>query len=190
MMDRPAGGGAGDLASLVAANVRRHRERARLSLSELAATAGIGKSTLSQIEAGRANPSMETLWAVATALGVPFGEMVSPHVPATRVVRAGGGTPIRSEGVPFLVRLLAGTGRRGPAEIYLIEAEPGAREADPHPPGVVEHVLVTAGRLETGPADAPVVLEVGDLATFPGDVPHIYRALGSGTRAVLVMDYP
>lgn len=184
-------GGAERLAEVVAANVRRHRERRRLSLSELAASAGVGKSTLSQIESGRANPSMETLWAIATALGAPFGDLVAPHSPEVRVVRAGGGVRIDSEGAPFLVRLLASTGRRGASELYAIEASPGqARRAEPHPAGVLEHLLVTAGELEGGPDAAPVVLAVGDLASFPADVPHSYRALVPGTRAVLVMDYP
>lgn len=179
------------LAAAVAGNVRRHRERRRLSLSELAALAGVGKSTLSQIESGRANPSMETLWAIATALGVPFGDLVSPGAPEVRVLRAGEGVRVDSAGADFLVRLLASTGRRGACEVYAIESSPGeARTADPHPAGVLEHLLVTAGAMEAGPRDGPVTLGPGDLATFPGDVPHAYRALEPGTRAVLVMDYP
>ena len=189
-MDEPTTEGA-DLARTVADNLRRHRARARLSLSELAAAAGVGKATLSQIEAARANPSMETLWSIATALGVPFAELVSPHAPEVRVVRAGEGVRVDSAGAPFLVWLLAATGRRGPSELYAIECEPGAaRRADAHPPGVREHLLVTAGRMEAGPLDAPVVLEPGDMASFAGDVPHAYRALDPATAAVLVMDYP
>jgi transcriptional regulator with XRE-family HTH domain len=181
----------GDLARVVADNLRRHRARARLSLSELAAAAGVGKSTLSQIESGRANPGMETLWSIATALGLPFGELVSPHAPEVRVVPAGEGVRVDAAGAPFVVRLLAATGRRGASEVYAIECEPGEpRRADPHPAGVREHVLVTAGRMEVGPADAPVVLGPGDLATFVADVPHAYRALEPASAAVLVMDYP
>ena len=183
--------GAGELVAVVAANMRRHRERRRLSLSELAALAGVGKSTLSQIESAKANPSMETLWALATALGVPFGELVSPHLPDVRVLRAGEGVRIDAEGAPFLVRLLAATGRRGASEVYVLESQPGpARRADPHPAGVLEHLIVTAGAMEVGPIDAPVRLSRGDLVTFPGDVPHAYEALEPDTAAVLVMDYP
>lgn len=182
---------AGDLARVVADNLRRHRARARLSLSELAAAAGVGKSTLSQIESGRANPSMETLWSIATALAVPFAELVSPHAPDVRVLRAGEGVRVDSAGAPFVVRLLAATGRRGPSEVYAIACEPGeARRAEPHPAGVREHLLVTAGAMEAGPEDAPARLGPGDLASFAADVPHSYRALAPGTAAVLVMDYP
>lgn len=191
MLEDQIGEGPGRLAELVAANVRRHRERRRVSLSELATLAGVGKSTLSQIESGRGNPSMETLWAIATALGTTFGDLVSPHAPDVRVVRAGEGVPIASEGAAFVVRLLAATGRRGASEVYVIASSPGeARRARPHTAGVVEHVLLTAGSMEVGPLDAPVLLGPGDMATFPGDVPHAYRTLAEETRAVLVMDYP
>ena len=49
---------------LIARSIRRERERVGLSLSELAKQAGIAKSTLSQLESGTGNPSVETLWAL------------------------------------------------------------------------------------------------------------------------------
>ena len=49
-----------------------------LSLTELAKRAGIAKSTLSQLENGTGNPSLETLWALGTALGVPLSRLIDP----------------------------------------------------------------------------------------------------------------
>ena len=43
---------------LVAAALRRERERSGLSLTEAARRAGLGKSTLSQLESGAGNPSL------------------------------------------------------------------------------------------------------------------------------------
>ena len=48
----------------VAANVRALRMQAGLTLADLAGAAGLGKSTLAQLESGRGNPSVETLWAI------------------------------------------------------------------------------------------------------------------------------
>src|SRR5207302_190738 len=64
------------------------------------------------------------------------------------------------------------------AELYQVEFATTARHADPHPAGVVESLLLTEGRLLVGPADAPVELSAGDFVRFPGDVPHLYQALG------------
>ena len=51
------------LVSVVAQNIRSRRTARGLSLGELAALAGVGKSTLSMLEAGKGNPSIETLLA-------------------------------------------------------------------------------------------------------------------------------
>src|SRR5947207_1625108 len=56
---------------LIASSLRRERRRSGLSLTELARRAGIAKSTLSQLESGTGNPSLETLWAICVALDVP-----------------------------------------------------------------------------------------------------------------------
>src|SRR5215204_2738288 len=92
----------------VAANIRRLRQDAELTLAELASASGLGKSTLAQLESGRANPSVETLWAIAAALRVPFAQLVEEQRPALRVVRAADLTPMRSVEAPgWAARLLS-----------------------------------------------------------------------------------
>ncbi|MFP4149821.1 MAG: helix-turn-helix domain-containing protein [Nitriliruptoraceae bacterium] len=181
---------AGELRRRIATSVRELRTRAGRSLGDLAADAGIGKSTLHAIENGDANPGIETLWALARALGVPFGELLEPPAPAVRVVRAGEGPEVLSESGSMQAHLLATTGHRVRVEVYRLALEPGpSHQAAPHAGGTVEHVLVTAGGVSVGPTDAPVHLGAGDLATFPGDRPHAYEATEPGTRAVLLLEY-
>src|SRR5699024_7406670 len=57
---------------------KRERLRAGLSLSEVARRAGIGKSTMSGLETGTGNPSLETLWALAAALDIPLARLLDP----------------------------------------------------------------------------------------------------------------
>ncbi|MDK6768860.1 helix-turn-helix transcriptional regulator, partial [Klebsiella aerogenes] len=54
--------------SVIAKSLTRERSRTGLSLAEVARRAGIAKSTLSQLESGNGNPSLETLWALCVAL--------------------------------------------------------------------------------------------------------------------------
>jgi transcriptional regulator with XRE-family HTH domain len=174
----------------IAACVRRERQRAALSLTDLAKRAGLAKSTLSQLESGTGNPSVETLWALAVALDVPFSRLVEPAPPQVRVVRAGQGARVPSEQAAYAGTLLSVAPPHARRDLYVIELEAGAvRHAQPHPPGSVEHLVVAAGRLRTGPDDAAVELGPGDYATFPGDVPHSYTALAPGTWAVLAMEH-
>jgi transcriptional regulator with XRE-family HTH domain len=174
----------------VAQNIRALRRQARLTLAELAAAAGLGKSTLAQLESGRGNPSVETLWAIASALEVPFARLVEEHRPALKVVRAADVPVLHSEETPgWSGRSLASTDRRGTFEIYALDLEAGTtRHAEPHHAGVIEYLLVVRGRLRAGPATGPVELSEGDLLTFAADVPHLYEALEK-THCVLVQSY-
>ena len=79
---------------VIAAALRRERHRSGLSLSEVARRAGVAKSTLSQLEAGTGNPSLETLWALCVALDIPFSRLLDPPRPAVQVIRAGEGLTI------------------------------------------------------------------------------------------------
>jgi len=180
-----------NLAATIAAALRHERERAGLSLTELARRAGIAKSTLSQLENGIGNPSVETLWSLGVALDVPFSRLVEPRSPAVRVIRAGDGPRIRSDQADYTGTLLTAGNRNSRRDLYLITIEPGeTRTADAHTPGSVEHVVVARGRLRLGPAGEEVELAPGDYVTFAGDVPHVYEALEPHTFAVLVMEHP
>jgi transcriptional regulator with XRE-family HTH domain len=174
----------------IAAALRRERARVGVSIAELARRAGVAKSTLSQLEAGTGNPSIETLWSLGVALGVPFSRLVEPPVPSVRVIRAGEGPRFGADRADFVATLLAAGAPHARRDIYVMELEPGnARDADAHLPGSVEHVVVAAGRMRVGPAAEPIDLGPGDYLSFPGDVPHHYQALEPGTWAVLVMEH-
>ena len=174
----------------IAAALRRERERVGISLAELARRAGLAKSTLSQLENGAGNPSVETLWALGVALGVPFSRLVEPPAPVIRVVRAGEGPRLRSEHADFAAALLAAATPHSRRDLYVMELEPGAsREAEAHIPGSVEHLVLAAGRMLAGPTGEELELGPGDYVTFPGDIPHTYQALEPGTWAVLVMEH-
>ena len=175
----------------VAANVRALRMQADMTLADLASEAGLGKSTLAQLESGKGNPSVETLWAIAAALQVPFARIVDEAQPSLRVVRAADVPPMHSAETPgWAGRLLTASHGRGTFDLYALDLEKGAvRHADAHHAGVLEHLVVVVGRLRAGPQDGPVLLEAGDMITFGADVPHIYEALET-THCVLLMAYP
>ncbi len=181
--------GSGPPLDLIATALRRERDRAGLSLTEVARRAGIAKSTLSQLESGTGNPSIETLWALGVALGVQFSQLVDPVAPQVRVLRAGEGATIDSDVADYSATLLSASPPGSQRDVYVLRVEPGARrEADAHLAGSVEHIIVASGRLRTGPESSPIELSAGDYATFPGDEPHFYEALEPDTWAVHVME--
>ncbi|WP_405870302.1 MULTISPECIES: helix-turn-helix domain-containing protein [unclassified Streptomyces] len=174
----------------IAAALRRERTRAGLSLSELAKRAGIAKSTLSQLEAASGNPSMETIWALAVALGVPFSTLVEPPAPAVQVIRAGEGPTVHSEQSSYTATLLSASPPGARRDIYHVWLEPGTvRDSQPHIPGTMEHIVVRAGKVKAGPLGEQAELGPGDYMAYRGDVPHAYEALAPGTTFVLVMQH-
>ncbi|MFG2911981.1 helix-turn-helix domain-containing protein [Kitasatospora sp. NPDC048298] len=186
----PGGPGGVELIGQIAASIRRERERSGLSMAELARRAGIAKSTLSQLESGSGNPSVETLWALGVALNVPFSRLVDPPRPVVKVIRAGEGPVTHSERADYAATVLSSCPPNARRDIYRIEAQPGeTRASDPHMPGTVEHVMIGAGRALVGPTEAPVELGPGDYVSYPGDAPHVFRALSPDTLAVIVMEH-
>jgi transcriptional regulator with XRE-family HTH domain len=174
----------------VAANTRAVRTDSGLSLSELARRAGVSKGVLSQIEAGRANPTVETLWALAQALDVPFSDLTAePAQPQVTVIRADEGEWIT--GTPISSRLVQRLATPGVLEVHQIRVQPGtARQSAAHARGLIEHVVLHTGRMRLGPVEHPVVLDAGDAASYLADCPHLYEALEPDTTGLILMSYP
>lgn len=179
-----------DPPSLLARSLRAHRDAARLSQAGLSARSGVSKASLSMIEAGSANPSLETLWRLAGALGVSLGTLLGESEPArTRLLRAGEGAALMSES-GLTGRLLLTEGRPHRTEVIEFELPVGADyESNPHQAGTEEFVFCVSGRIEVGPRGAEEDLRSGDALWFPGDLPHRYRS-ARGARCLLTLSYP
>lgn len=174
----------------VAANIHALREEAGWNQSELARRANLSKGALSQLEAGQANPTVETLWALAQAFGVPFSDLIAEPAPAdVVVVRASDGEWIT--GTPVSSRLVQRLAAPAMLEVHQIRVQPGpARHSPAHPRGLTEHVVLHTGRMRLGPAEHPVVLDAGDAASYLADTPHLYEALEPDTTGLILMAYP
>lgn len=188
-MTPPTAGSASPI-SLLSAAVRRERERLGLSVSELAKRAAIAKSTLSQLEAGYGNPSLETLWALATALGVQVTQLIAQPRTHVQVIRAGEGVALASEQANYAATLLAVCPAGVQRDLYRIVVQPGSpRMSEPHLPGTVEHIFICSGRAKLGPVGHLVDLSAGDYASYSADEPHLFEALQPDTTAVMAIEH-
>ena len=81
---------------VIAANLRRLRTARRMSLATLASRADVAKATLANLEQGRGNPTIETLWSLALGLGVAFSDLLEDRrETSTVIVRAQQGARVR-----------------------------------------------------------------------------------------------
>jgi transcriptional regulator with XRE-family HTH domain len=93
---RTSGGDYGELvtttdrsveATTVGSRLRAEREGKGVSLRELARRVGVSPSLVSQIELDRVNPSVSTLYALVTELGVTMSDVFADESRAPRPVR-------------------------------------------------------------------------------------------------------
>jgi DNA-binding XRE family transcriptional regulator/mannose-6-phosphate isomerase-like protein (cupin superfamily) len=89
-----APGAAAEQQHQVAFRIRQARERSGLSLRELARRLDLSASALSQIETGKSRPSVKTLYAIVSELGISLDELFAapPSAPAGGPGHAAGAT--------------------------------------------------------------------------------------------------
>ncbi len=169
----------------IAGNLAWLRTQSRISLSELSRRSGVGKATLSKLEAGQGNPTLETLWAIAGALDVPLGSLLSKDGGARHLARAQDGGWVNGEVLDgrHVDRLL----NSAFVELYEIRVRPGRPHRRPgKAPASVDQVYVVEGRLRVGPESDPVELGPGDLLRFASDVPYLFEAIDEPVRALQI----
>jgi transcriptional regulator with XRE-family HTH domain len=170
-----------ELAGQVGRRLRELRVQRRLSLSELARRSRIGKGTLSELESGRRNPTLETLYALTTALGTPLSAVLSPAAAHEEI----SGSAVDAVLIERFEDAAAVT------EIYRVRIRTGTvQESSAHVPGTEEHIIVLAGTARVGAAASPLTVGPGGHGAWAADVPHLYDAPSGDVEAVLTVRYP
>jgi transcriptional regulator with XRE-family HTH domain len=172
----------------VGRRLRALREQRQLSLSELARRSGVGKATLSDMEGGRRNPTLETLYALTTALGVPLSTVLADPVGAPAPGRA---RATASGSAVTAVLLERHEHAAAVTDVFRIRIHAGAvQHSDAHLPGTEEHLVVLSGTAIVGDPAAPVTAGPGEHADWAADTPHLYRAAEGDVEALLFVRYP
>lgn len=182
-----------EIPAILGHNLRRLRTRQGHSLERLARLSGVSRAMLGQIETGKSVPTISTLWKIATALGVPFAQLLATgKVQHMTVLRANDAKVLSSSRGQFTSRALFPFEDERHVEFYELRLAPHHREdAIAHQPGTRENLVVTHGVVEiTVGVGPPCTLAAGDAILFEADLSHTYRNPGD-TEAViyLVMTY-
>jgi len=178
----------------------REARRARsLSLRTLAERLGVSPSLISQIETGRANPSVSTLYAIAAELDVSLDELLfndrrppEPAAPARTEISTGGtmapAPPVQRAADRHSIRLASGvnwerltTLSEPGVEFLHVTYEVGGASSPPdafqrHPGHEWGYVL--SGRLQVRIGFDEYVLEPGDAISINSSIPHRLATLG------------
>ncbi|MEV7085540.1 XRE family transcriptional regulator [Streptomyces sp. NPDC093085] len=176
---------------LVARNVRRFRLERAMSLGELSRRSGLSKQTLSKIERGSGNPTVETLSLLGSALDVPARRLLTEWGTPVYVQRQAEGEWAQAPN--WSERVLDETYGSGYVRTLVLRLERGDKDPQPvgpHAAGTLHHLYVVTGKLRTGPLNEPVDLAAGDFVRFPGDTPHRHICLSERVVAHMVTTVP
>jgi transcriptional regulator with XRE-family HTH domain len=174
-------------AESIAEQVRLRRRQRGISASELARSAGLSKATLSAVEAGSGNPTVETLDAIAIALRIPLTDLLTSEQPVEAIVRHRESHDPDVPSQELLQRL--GAGRAVEVWRLTLPAD-SSLDGVPHSPGTIEHILVNAGSFEAGPVGDQRPLATGDFFLFMADLPHRYTTGHEAVDATVIMASP
>ena len=175
--------------------IRDRRRAQALTMVALAERCELSQPFLSQVENGRAKPSMDSLYRIARALDTTPQALFGGGVGGPSVVRAttsrgpvepnvgSHGIPVLDRGAESAVRLLL----PGDVPFHVLEfVGLPAEFQEPWSHDGFEAVYVLAGEVELDLDGELTVLRAGDFANYPASVPHRHRSL-SGPDARLLM---
>jgi transcriptional regulator with XRE-family HTH domain len=182
-----------DLLAGLGRNLRRLRTSRGFSLERFSKACGVSRGMLGQIETGKSMPTIGVLWKIATALDIPFAQLLNEReVRGAHVLRRDETPLIVSENGCFQSRALFPAALEGPAEFYELRlAASHKHSSEAHAPGTRENLVVTSGLVDIAVGHAaPVRLSKGDAILFEANVPHSYHNVTDIEATLyLVMSY-
>ena len=176
--------------------LRAERERRGISLRELARRLKISPSAISQIETGRARPSVATLWAIVTELGMSLDDLFAHEAGASAEA---GAPPAAPEPPPTALPVVTEATREALQLATGVRWERMTADTDPDVDFIWvvyevggssspedsfirhagrEYGLVLSGRLEVTVGFETRVLGPGDSISFDSTTPHRLRNTG------------
>lgn len=193
--------------------LRAERERQRVGVRELSRRVNISASMISQIELGRVMPSVSTLYAITTALGISLDDLFAPGdttapgeaavasktAPAMSQERhAGPHSPLQRAGEHKSISLASGvrwellTTEPDPdveflRTIYEVQSESAPADALMRHGGT-EYGVVIDGCLGVTVGFETYTLEPGDSISFDSSIPHrLFNKADRPTQAIWVV---
>ena len=160
--------------------LREARIRQGLVIDDVASASGLSRAYISQVETGKASPSIQTVQKLAATLGVSVSSLfVDDHAGCTVIREAERlhvhfGEPTNVEDERRVIQFLSPPGRQLELVVVEIPARSSAMDkAHTHEGEEVCHVL--EGRIEVSYGDEIHPLSAGDSIHWDSRIAHVIR---------------
>jgi len=171
------------------ARLRKARQDAGLTLRELAGKIGVSTSLLSQVERGSSQPSVASLYALTSALGVSLDAVMSAGAREPNVAPGFDEGPVVRQGTRSQLEMTAGVvweqltqGEDPIDDALLVSYSQGSKSASD---GALmthagrEYAYVLQGDLTLHFRFKTIVMHAGDSLAFDSSNPHLYSNDGA-----------
>ncbi len=176
--------------------IKEIRKDKQMTLKILSEKSGVSKAMLSQIESAKVNPTISTVWKIATGLDVEINEL-------TRVVsvKPRNFTLTKSDEIiipdplegekGIQIKDLTSLDMVEDVEIFLMTFEKGSKlNSEPHFAGTEEFITLLEGTITVTAGGNVIQMDKGDFLSYHSDIEHSIENTGENKALVhLVVQY-
>lgn len=178
----------------ISLTLRTLRQEKGWSLDKAAKKTGVSKAMLGQIEREESSPTIATLWKIASGFDTSFSSFIEAINPESNqsVYRGKKTRQLHPADEKIRVMTLFPFDDQLKFEVFVIELLPACEHlSPPHQGGVIEHVVVTEGKMEVLANGRWHMLNKGDGFRFDANQPHGYRNRSSKIAIIHdIIHYP
>ncbi|WP_079529267.1 helix-turn-helix domain-containing protein [Halobacillus hunanensis] len=158
----------------IAKNLYTIRKQRNLTLDRLSELTGVSKAMLAQIEKGKSNPTVTTLWKIANGLQVSFSTFMKEKAPVIKKVNISNMDPLIDDEGKYRVFPLFPYHQEKKFEIYVVELQPGCSYDGRSHLGE-EFIIMKEGEVKVNVQGEVQQLRSGDGLQFLGESVHGYQ---------------
>lgn len=167
--------------------LRELRQARGWTLDQLAAQTGVSKPMLGQIERGESNPTVVTLWKIASGLHVPFATFLDTPAEDAVIVKREHNPVVLSDEGAYRLETIFSSPQPYPLEVFYVRLGPcHTHHAKAHGSHIMEVIWVLNGQLTLTRNGVTHELDPGDSIRFTADYDHAYQNQGTGEADFLV----
>lgn len=162
------------------------------SLDQAASATGVSKPMLAQIERGDSNPTISTLWKIASGFAVPFSHFLEEPDEDVRLTDMEQITPLCDDSGKYLVYPLYKKEPGTSFEMYEVVLKAECHYVSrPHQRGVKEYIMVREGELTLVIGDGTHTVGKDQSIRFSADKKHAYiNRQEKDCRISMLVHYP
>ena len=179
-----------DLNKYISANLKRIRSERSLSLDKLSELTGISKSMLGQIEREESNPTISTVWKIATGLKVSLADLIEVTSPNKMLITKDDINPLFEDNKKVYSYPFFRHSEGKNFEMMQVFIEPtGKLSSTAHIGGTKEYIIVFSGELTIYLDNEVHKISAGQAFQFDADKDHVYENQSDETLSLSMLIY-